>query len=287
MTLQMFTQSVLNGLTIGVINVLLALGLTLLFGIMDILFFAHGAMFMFGAAMAYYLCVIFGLPYLLAAGVAIAAVGLLSLIAEKALLKPIRGQVLPVFFVAISLNWFMESAGYALFGLKPKRIPSVISGDFNLLGASLTWERFTFVLIGVAAVFGLHLFLKRTKWGLGMRAYSENPQAAELQGISNDFICSLGFFIAGILAALAGLLVASLYLVTPTMGDHAVLNGMMIIALGGLGSIPGAMVAALMLGFMESFGAVLIGADYTWGPMFAIVMIILILKPTGLMGVKR
>jgi branched-chain amino acid transport system permease protein len=287
MTFDVFVQSVLNGLTIGVINALLALGLTLLYGIMDILFFAHGAMFMFGAATAYFLCVKFGMPYLLAALVAIGLVGGLNFVAEKSLFKPIRGQVLPVFFVAISLNWFMESAGYVLFGLKPKRIPSVITGDFKVFGASLTWERFAFVLIGIGAVFGLHLFLTRTRWGLGMRAYSENREAAELQGIGNDFINSLGFLIAGLLAALAGLLVASLYLVQPTMGDHAVLNGMLIIALGGLGSIPGAMIAALMLGFIEAFGAVFIGADYTWGPMFVIVMVLLIIKPTGLMGVQR
>jgi branched-chain amino acid transport system permease protein len=141
--------------------------------------------------------------------------------------------------------------------------------------------------MGLVAVLALHFFLKRTRWGLAMRAFSEDPEAAELQGISNDFVCTLGFIIGCGLAALAGLLVAPLYLVYPTMGEHAVLTGMLIIALGGLGSIPGALVGAFILGFIESFGATLLGADYTWGPVFIFVVIFLIIRPTGIMGHER
>lgn len=280
-------QTILNGLTSGVIYALLALGLTLLFGIMDILFFAHGALYMFGAYSAYYLVVKMGMNYLLAALTTIAIVGLLGAILEKVLIRPVRGQVMPVFFIAISLNWFLENCGFAMFGIKPKRIPQIFEGKLEFMGASLTWERIVMVVIGLLAVFALQLFLMRTKWGLGMRAFSEDPDAAELQGISNDFVCTLGFFIGSGLAALAGLLVASLFIVTPTMGEHAVLTGILIIALGGLGSVPGALIAALVLGFIESFGASFLGADYTWGPMFMFVVIFLLIRPTGIMGVER
>jgi branched-chain amino acid transport system permease protein len=287
MTLDLIVQAILNGLTIGAIYSLLALGLTLLFGIMDILFFAHGALYMFGAYAAYYLVVKFGVNYILAALISMAAVGLLGTIIEKALIRPVRGEILTVFFVAISLNWFLENSGFAMFGIKPKRIPQVFEGKVEFLGASLTWERIIVVLIGLAAVLALHVFLTRTRWGLGMRAFSEDPEAAELQGISNDFVCSLGFFIGSGLAALAGLLVASLFIITPTMGEHAVLTGILIIALGGLGSVPGALIAALILGFIESFAGTFVGADYTWGPMFMFCFIFLIIRPTGIMGVER
>ena len=163
----------------------------------------------------------------------------------------------------------------------------VFEGKVEFLGASLTWERISVVIIGLTAVLILHLFLTRTRWGLGMRAFSEDPEAAELQGISNDFVCSLGFFIGSGLAALAGILVGSLFIITPTMGEHAVLTGMLIIALGGLGSIPGALLAALILGFIESFAGTYVGADYTWGPMFIFCFIFLIIRPTGIMGVDR
>jgi len=287
MALDVFIQTILNGLTIGAIYALLALGLTLLFGIMDILFFAHGALYMFGAYSAYYLVVSFGVNYVVAAAVTLAGIGLLGAVIEKVLIRPVRGEVMAVFFIAISLNWFLENSGFALFGIKPKRIPPIFHGKVEFLGATLTWERIVVVLISLAAVAALHLFLTRTRWGLGMRAFSEDPETAELQGISNDFVCTLGFFIGSGLAALAGLLVASLFIVTPTMGEHAVLTGILIIALGGLGSIPGALIAALILGFIESFGASVLGADYTWGPMFMFCVIFLIIRPTGIMGIER
>jgi len=287
MALDVIIQTTLNGLTLGAIYALLALGLTLLFSIMDILFFAHGALYMFGAYAAYYLVVKFNGNYILAVLISVATVGLLGMIIEKVLIKPVRGEAMPVFFVAISINWFLENSGFAMFGIKPRSIPQVFEGKVEFLGASLTWERISVVLIGLTAVLILHLFLTRTRWGLGMRAFSEDPEAAELQGISNDFVCSLGFFIGSGLAALAGILVGSLFIITPTMGEHGVLTGMLIIALGGLGSIPGALMAALILGFIESFAGTYVGADYTWGPMFMFCFIFLIIRPTGIMGVDR
>jgi len=287
MALGLLFQTVTNGLTIGAIYCLLALGLTLLFGIMDILFFAHGAMFMFGAYSVYHLCMSFGLNYFPAAVITIAAIGLLGLIIEKGLFRPVRGQMMTVFFIAISLNWLLESVGFVLFGIKPKRLTSIFPGKVEFFGAMITWDRAAIVLIGLMAVLALHFFLTRTKWGLAMRAFAEDPDAAELQGISNDFVCTLGFVIACSLAALAGLLVAPLYLISPTMGEHAVLTGLLIIALGGLGSIPGALIGAILLGLIESFSATLLGAGYTWGPVFIFVVIFLIIRPTGIMGLER
>ncbi|MEW5724135.1 MAG: branched-chain amino acid ABC transporter permease [Thermodesulfobacteriota bacterium] len=280
-------QIIVNAISIGAIYALLALGLTLLFSVMDILFFAHGAMYMFGAYATYYLCTALGLNYLLALPLTIAGIGLLGVLIEKGLLRPIRSQHVAVLFLALGLNSFFESLGLMIFGLKPKNIGTVFPGRLHLGEAIFSWERFAVVLIALAAVAGLYLFLNRTRLGLGMRAFADDPVAAELQGISNDTVCSLGFLIGCGLAALAGLLVAPIFILTPTMGSHAVLIALLTIGLGGLGSIPGALVAAFVIGVIESFGTSFLGADITWGLIFIFVVVFLVIRPTGIMGVAR
>lgn len=280
-------QIIVNAISIGAIYALLALGLTLLFGIMDILFFAHGAMYMLGAYAAFYLCNKLGLNYFLAIPLGIAIIGLLGVLIEKGLFRPIRKDHVAIIFLAIGLNWFLESAGFIVFGLRPKPVDSVFKGQAHFFGAIISWERAVVVIIGLLAVVGLYFFLMKTRLGLGMRAFAEDPVAAELQGISNDTVCSLGFLIGCGLAALAGLLVAPIFVLTPTMGSHAVLISLLVIGLGGLGSIPGALMSAFIIGIIESFGTSYLGADITWGLIFIFVVIFLIIRPTGLMGIVR
>jgi branched-chain amino acid transport system permease protein len=278
---------IVNAISIGAIYALLALGLTLLFSVMDILFFAHGAMYMFGAYATYYLCRVLGLPYLLALPLTITGVGLVGVLIEKGLLRPIRQQHVAVLFLALGLNSFFESLGLLVFGLKPKSIGTVFPGQIQLFDAVLSWERLAVVIIALLAVLGLYLFLNHSRLGLGMKAFADDPEAAELQGISSDTVCSLGFLIGCGLAALGGLLVAPIFILTPTMGSHAVLIALLTIGLGGLGSIPGALIAAFVIGLLESFGTSFLGADITWGVIFIFVVILLIFRPTGLMGVQR
>ncbi len=281
------SQIVFNSISIGAIYALLALGLTLLFGIMDILFFAHGAMYMLGAYAAYYLCTKLRINYFLTIPMGIAIIGLLGVVMEKGLFRPIRKDHIAIIFLAIGLNWFLESTGFIVFGLRPKPVASVFLGQVRFFGASISWERAVVVIVGLLAVLGLYIFLMKTRWGLGMRAFAEDPVAAELQGISNDTVCSLGFLIGCGLAALAGLLVAPIFIITPTMGSHAVLVSLLVIGLGGLGSIPGALISAFVIGIIESFGTSYLGADITWGMIFIFVVILLVIKPTGLLGVVR
>ena len=277
-------QAVINGLSLGAIYALLALGLTLLFSIMGVLFFAHGAIYMIGAYITYYVCVRAGLNYFVAMLAALVVTAVLGVAIERGLFRPVRGTLFPPFFIAIGLNWFLESSGYAVFGIKPKSIPSIMSGGLNFLGLVITWERLMLVVIGLLAVVALHLFLTRTKWGLAMRAFVEDPQAAALQGMSGDTVSGLAFAIGCALAALGGALIAPVYVLSPTMGENTVLTGMLIISLGGLGSIPGALIAAFVIGLIESFGAMLLGTEFTWGLVFLFVAIFLIVKPTGIMG---
>jgi len=280
-------QNIINAFSIGAIYALLALGMTLLFGIMDILFFAHGAMYMLGAYTAFYLGTKLGLSYFLVIPLGIFLVGILGVGLEKALIKPIRNDHIAIIFLAIGLNWFLESLGFIVFGLRPKPVDSIFTGNLKILGATISWERAVVVIVGLLAVCGLYLFLMKSKWGLGMRAFAEDAEAAELQGISNDSICSLGFFIGCGLAALAGILVAPVFIITPTMGSHAVLISLLVIGLGGLGSIPGALISAFIIGAIEALGTAYFGADVTWGLIFIFVVIFLAVRPTGILGVER
>jgi branched-chain amino acid transport system permease protein len=282
--MEVFGQAMVNGLSIGAIYALLALGLTLLFSIMGVLFFAHGAIYMLGAYIAYYACVRFGLNYFAAIGVALVVPALLGVAIEKGLFRPVRGTLFPPFFIAIGLNWFLENTGFAIFGTRLKSIPTIVPGALRLWGVIITWERLILVLLGLLTVLALQLFLTHTKWGLAMRAFVQDPEAAALQGMSGDSVSSLAFMIGCILAALAGALIAPVYVLSPTMGEHTVLTGMLIISLGGLGSIPGALIAAFVIGLIESFGAMLLGTEFTWAVVFLFVAIFLIVRPAGIMG---
>ena len=280
-------QVIINAITIGSIYSLLALGLTLLYGIMDILFFASGAMYMLGAYAAYYLCVRFELNYFLVIPISIGLIGLIGIAIEKGLIRPIRGQFNAIFFMAMGLHWFLESIGFILFGVRPKAIPTIFNGELKIIGAVISWERLIIIIVALVAVGCLYIFLTKTRWGLGMRAFAEDPVAAELQGISSDSVCSLGFLIGCGLAALAGLLIAPLFIVTPVMGSHAVLIAFLVIGLGGLGSIPGALAGAMIIGCIESFASSYLGAHISEGLTFIIVLVFLTIRPTGLMGVER
>jgi branched-chain amino acid transport system permease protein len=281
------SQIILNAISAGAIYALMALGLTLLFGIMDILFFTHGAMYMFGAYAAFYLGSRLGLNYFIVVPIAMMIIGLIGVGIEKGFIRPIRTDHTAILFMAIGLNWFFETMGFFVFGVRPKSVPTVFPGKISILGANISWERLVVILISILAVTCLHLFLTRTRWGLGIRAFAEDPVAAELQGISADSICSLGFLIGCGLAALAGLLVAPLFYITPVMGSHAVLMGLIIIGLGGLGSIPGALIGSMIVGTIESLGSSYLGGHITHGLIFIFVVVFLTIRPTGLMGVQR
>jgi len=266
---------------------LLALGLTLFVSVMNIVFFAHGAMYMIAAFGIYYLAVKFSLNYFLAAGITFIGLTILAIVIERGLFRPVLGDIMRVFFLAIGLNWLLESSGYAIFGLRAKGVPTVFPGTVEIFGAVLPWQRLVVILVSLIAVAGLHLFLTRTRLGLGMRCYVEDVDAAALQGIRGNTISRLTFILGVGLAALAGILLAPLFEIQPAMGGHVVFVAFLIIGLGGLGSIPGALLAAIILGFLESFGCTLIGPQLTWGLIFLFVVIFLIIRPKGLMGVVR
>jgi len=280
-------QTTVNGAVLSVNYALLALGLTLFLSVMNILFFPHGSMYMIAAFSMYYFSVVFGINYFLAAIIAIAGLAILAVLLEKGLYRPIRGDVNRVFFLGVGLEWFLESTGYLVFGLMPKGMPAVFKGSINIFGSILTWQRLAVVLISLTAIGLLQLFITRTRLGLGMRCYVEDADAAALQGIKGNSISTLTFILGVSLAALAGVLLAPVFDITASMGTPAIFKGFLVIGLGGLGSIPGALLGALILGFLDSFGGTFVGPELTGGLVFLFIVLFLMIRPRGLVGVNR
>lgn len=277
-------RCIIEGLMTGMLYILVAIGLTLVFSIMDIVNFAHGEFYMLGGFISYVLFGQFHFNYFLTILIALIAVGLFSVLVERLVFKPFRGQILPAFIISLGLIWIFRESIRFIFGNWDKAIPVAFPGIINVGKLTLSVERFTTALIGAILIFLLHLFIQRTKWGRAMRAIALDRDAASLQGINIDFISSLAFGIGCGLAAVAGVLLGSVYYASASMGAHMILKAFLIIILGGLGSIPGCLLGGLLLGFFESFGHTFLNIPTVTIITFAVIFILLVFRPQGLLG---
>lgn len=289
MTSELFFQSLVNGLTLGAIYILIALGLTLLFSIMHILNFAHGELLMLGAYLVYYfmglnLIKSVLLNYIVGLVLTMVMIGILGVGIEKVFFRPIRGKVVQGLILSLGLSMFIQGVGNWGFGVSDKAISSVFRGVISLGGVSLSAERLVAVVVSAALVITLHIFVAYTRPGGAMRAIEQNPEGAALQGISADFTNTLAFFIAAGLAAAAGVLIAPIFVINPTMGEGPLLKAFMIIILGGIGSVYGCIAGGLVIGFMQSFVTVLLGAEYANAVGFIIIILVILIRPRGLLG---
>ena len=285
MTFDLFVQMTITGISLGLIYALIAIGLTLIFGIMRIIQYAHGEIYMLGAYFLYYCSSIMGLPYWV--GLIISAVGifLFGVFLQVLLFRPLHGKgLLPPLAVSLALIFIISSSGLLAFGTVVRGIPSVISGGINILGAYLAYERLVISLIAAGSILGLYLFLKKTKLGVAMRAVSEDPEASSLQGINNRRIHYIAFGVGSALAGVAGCLLGTLMSIVPTMGFMATVKAFMIVIMGGLGSIFGALLGAFIIGFIDSFLTTLATAEIAYIVGFLSIFVILVLRPAGLFG---
>ena len=279
----LFFQQVLNGLTVGSVYALVALGLTLVYGILHIPNFSHGALYTIAAYAAFFVTDGLGGSYwlaLLAAAAVAAVVGLLSERFVFSFLKdapPMHDMI-----AAIALLLFFEAAVQAAWGAEFHRIlppyPQIIR-SFGLIAPA---QRLLIIAGAFGLMLALHLFLTRTWTGSTIIATAQNRQGAALVGIDPAYVSMLTFAIAGAIAGVAAVLFAPIGLVSPTMGDLVITKAFVIIILGGMGSVPGAIVGGLVIGFAESFGAFYLSTDYKDIFAFALLIVILSLKPEGL-----
>ena len=279
-------QHLLNGFLIGGIYALMGIGLTLIFGVMNVVNFAHGQFYMLGAFVVYTVFTLAGVPYVLALVVAALAVGLLGMITERLLLRPIRDQPADVPMLAtIGLSIFLANMALIIWDPTPKDTGL----PFPLVGVkvgplTLTPMRLFVLVAAFVIIAGSHLFLQRSRMGKAIRATFQDREAAALMGVDVDVVNMVTFGWGAAMAALAGGLLAPIFQVFPTMGAIVTAKSFAVVIVGGLGSFPGAILAGLLLGIAESLGAGYVSSGYRDAIAFILIIVVLVVRPTGLLG---
>ena len=281
--MELFLQQVLNGLTLGGVYSLVALGLTLVYGILHVPNFAHGAFYMAGAFVAFYLISSLGLHYWVAMAGAAAAVALIAVLSERLVFHPLRNApYLHHMIASIGILLFLEAGAQALWGADFHRMQTPYTDVLSFAGLSLPAQRILIIVAAFVLVGLLQLFLKKTITGATIVAMAQNRDGAALVGIDANRVAMLTFAISGALAGMAAVLYAPINLVYTSMGNLVITKAFVIIVLGGMGSVPGAIVGGLIIGFAESFGAFYISTDYKDIIAFALLVVILSFRPEGL-----
>lgn len=281
--MDLFLQQVLNGLTLGGIYSLVALGLTLVYGILHVPNFAHGAFYMAGAFISFHLMSKYGANYWIAMAGSAVAVAALATVAERLVFHPLRhASGLHPMIAAIGMLLFLEAGAQAIWGADFHRMQTPYTGIIDFAGVTAPVQRLLIIGSAFALMVLLQLFLRRTVTGSTIVAMAQNRDGASLVGIDANRVAMLTFAISGVLAAVAAALFAPINLVFPAMGNLVITKAFVIIILGGMGSVPGAIVGGLIIGFAESFGAFYISTDYKDIIAFAILVLILSLRPQGI-----
>jgi branched-chain amino acid transport system permease protein len=284
MPIDLLVQALLNGFGLAIVYILVALGLTLIFSILEVINFAHGEFYMLGGFAAYYLSAVGGLNYVATLVLAMLLVGLAGVVAERLVFRHLRGKTLNAFIVSLGLLWVLQATAQLSFGVLDKSVPSAVSGIVRVGGVIVSRERLFVILIAVALIVGLYLFLKFTRTGQAMRAVAQDSEAAALQGVNIELTSALGFGIGCALAGAAGALLAPIFAVSPTMGALPVVKAFIIIIVGGMGSLPGAVLGGLLLGAVEGVGTLFMSSAAVNILGFLMVIAILLLRPRGLLG---
>ncbi|MBC7600633.1 MAG: branched-chain amino acid ABC transporter permease [Polaromonas sp.] len=283
-TLPILTQVLINGASLSAIYVLVALGFTLLFGIMKVVNLAHGAFAMLGGYALYYLYGVYNIPYPVAiiSGALLVAVG--SMILERLVFRWFYHKMFQSMIGLLGLNMAIVYTAVMLFEVNEKSIPTAVRGILQVGGVVVPYDRLVIMGIAIVVLGAFWFFVKHTRHGLAMRAASQDVEIAASQGVNTVFIYKLAFFIAIFMSALAGALYAQTYALSPFMGDRPLMVAFIVVILGGMGSIPGAALGGLLLGFAESFLSTFYGASVSAFLSFGVVIALLIFRPWGLLG---
>ena len=284
-----FLSNFINGLSLGSIYAIIALGYTMVYGIAKMLNFAHGDVIMIGAYVSFVSIYSLGTPPLLALLIAMCVCTILGVVIERLAYRPLRSAAsLAVLITAIGVSYLLQNIALLLWTANTKVYPSIVEFEpLHFGGLTITGETIVSILACVVIMIGLTLFTGKTKTGKAMRAVSENRQAAELMGISVNRTITITFAIGSALAAVAGVLYCSMYpVLIPTTGSIPGIKAFTAAVLGGIGSIPGTLVGGLLLGIIEIFGKAYINQELSDAIVFAVLIIILLVKPNGLMGKK-
>ena len=282
-------QHLINGISIGAVYAIIALGYTMVYGIAKMLNFAHGDVIMVGAYISFCVTNYLELPVFVSILASIVVCTLLGVVIEGLAYKPLRGTPsLAVLITAIGVSYFLQNSAQLIWGSAPKNFTSIVSfKPINLFDGRLviTDEVIVTVLVSVLVMIGLTLFTTKTRMGKSMRAVSEDRDAAQLMGINVNQTISLTFAIGSALAAVAGVLLCSTVpTLSPTTGSMPGIRAFTAAVFGGIGSIPGAMLGGILLGVIEALSKAYLPNQFSDAIVFGVLILVLLVKPTGLLG---
>lgn len=281
--MDLFVQQLVNGLTLGSIYCLVALGLTLIYGIMEVPNFAHGHLYMIGAYVTLFSMTLYGLNYWLSSLLAGIVLGIMGVLMERVVFHPLRhAPSSNKFIAAVGAMMFLEASARVLWGSDFRSMPAIYDQVILIGGIRVTEQRIIIIAAAILLMLGLNLFLKKTILGSSIEATAQSREGAGQVGIDVNSVAMLTFGIASFLAAVAAALAGPIFLVFPSMGALIIMKAFVIIVIGGMGSIPGAILGGYILGIAESMGATYLSTDYKDIAAFLVLILILAVKPTGL-----
>ena len=283
-----FLNNVIAGISLGSIYAIIALGYTMVYGIAKMLNFAHGDVIMVGAYVCFFATGTYGLHPIVGVLLAMVVCTILGMVIEGLAYKPLRqAPSLAVLITAIGVSWFLQNGAQLLWGAAPKSFTPVISGSLTLFNGELNISYVTILTLATCLVImvALSAFIGKGKMGKATRACSEDKAAAQLMGINVNATISMTFAIGSALAAIAGVLMCSAYTtLMPTTGSLPGIKAFTAAVFGGIGSVPGAFLGGLILGLIEIFAKAYISTDLSDAIVFLTLIIVLLVKPSGLLG---
>jgi branched-chain amino acid transport system permease protein len=288
----LFLQQLVNGLTIGGIYAMIAVGYTMIYGVIQLINFAHGEIYMLGAFFSFTFITFLGLPFYAAFLLAMLCCAVCGVLLDIVAYRPLRQSPrLAALITAIGMSIFLQNLAMVIWGSRPKPFPhGALPAYFEnkavtISGVSLSWFHLFIFAVTIIMMVGLNLIIQKTRWGKAMRAVAQNKTMAALTGINVNRVISYTFALAGSLGGAAGILVGAYYnSLYPTMGYIAGVKAFAAAVLGGIGSVPGAMLGGVVLGVAEAFGAGYLSSLYRDGISYAVMITVIVLIPAGLFG---
>lgn len=283
----MLGQMLINGIMLGSTYALMALGLNLIFGIMGILNFAHGQMYMLGTFVVYYIYGVHGSSYILSLVLAVIILMIIGIFFERYLYRRVinyakRGDVIMLLSMGTAL--LLENSGLLFFGEKTRGVPPLISVVYKISNAYLPAQRLLIFLISSIIIIIFLILMQYTKKGRALRALAQDKEATYLQGVNVNKLSMIGFGIGASLAGVSGAILALIYPIYSGSGTAMTIKAFVMIMIGGAGVLPGAILGGFILGMLESFGYGIIGGSATYLFIFIIVISFLVFRPNGIMG---
>jgi branched-chain amino acid transport system permease protein len=277
-------QILIYGAVISAIYAMLAVGFTLIFGVARILNLAHGSFYALGAYLVYSLTADAHLPLWAACLLAVPLVGAFGIVVERVLVRPLRRSTLAVLLITLAVALLVEQALLLIFGSEARNVPSMIDATYRIAGVDISGQRLLALGAGITILAALWLFMQTTRLGSAILAVAQDAEAARYMGIPSDRIYSLVMGLSAAIAACAGILVAPFQTVIPGMGLLPLVKAFAIVVVGGLGSIPGSILGAMLLGYSETIIAFEVSIEWSQIVSVAAVFTALVLRPSGIFG---